>query len=144
MFLGLGFKLLVAGVYLFWLFSCFWFGCLVLTGLVGCLFGTGLLDCWWLLFRWLLHSCGFVVWWLLAFGFCGLYGRVYVVNSVGISCFFWYLVLLLVWRLLDCLGRFRVLVLVLYVGLGCLVGVRLRDVMTWLVLDFDVVCWLLV
>lgn len=31
---------------------------------------------------------------------------VYVVNSVGISCFFWYLVLLLVLRLLDCLGRF--------------------------------------
>lgn len=36
------------------------------------------------------------------------------------------------------------LVLVLYVGLGCLVGVCLCDVMTWLVLDFDVVCWLLV
>lgn len=71
MFLVLGFKLLVAGVYLFWLFSCFWFGCLVLTGLVGCLFGTGLLDCWWLLFRWMLYSCGFVVWWLLAFGFVG-------------------------------------------------------------------------
>lgn len=35
------------------------------------------------------------------------------------------------------------LVLVLYVGLGCLVGVRLRDVMTWLVLDFDAVWWLL-